>query len=536
MLSPAFLLVLAFSISEGSPALPNILLIFPDQWRFDWGGSFFDVPVRTPNFEQIAQSGTFFRQAVVASPLCAPSRSCLAAGREYDHAGVPSNFDNDYPINQTTFYSVLRDHHIICIYCIVKILCVDQAGYHVMVCGKDDLTKKSGPGINGTYHAKELGFSDYLRSAGKMDVVNSKEPHEPYGVFLQSQKLNSTANETLWEVHKTEWKTDCQWRGYVCNKSSPLPEFAYEDNWIAANGLKLLQRKPVGKPWFLQVNIAGPHPPFSITNDMMDSIIGRDYPLAVNHSTLTSAQQKVVREDYAAEIENIDKWIGQYLDFLNKSGEMNNTLVCVSSDHGEMLGDHNDWGKSQPWGGSIRVPLVCMGKTLGVQVGAKIDTPVTTMDMAGTFLDYAGILPVKGMSTKSLRSILEGKDKQNRPYIWSGLGSWRVVIQWVDDKTIYKLICCNGTCPGQPKNTLSDGNKWSGSDSSHAGDCPAYHPAIKPGYCPNKSSKVSGKAKTILLLYNVATDPFDQHNLAHENESVVKEMIKLMPEGRCSYP
>ena len=103
-----FCLSLAILLAEGNQTKPNILLLFPDQWRFDWGGSYFDIPVRTPNFEQIAKQGTLFRQAVVASPLCAPSRSCLAAGREYDLAGVPSNFDNDYPINQTTFYTLLR--------------------------------------------------------------------------------------------------------------------------------------------------------------------------------------------------------------------------------------------------------------------------------------------------------------------------------------------------------------------------------------------------------------------------------------------
>ena len=107
-----FCLSLAILLAEGDQTKPNILLLFPDQWRFDWGGSYFAIPVRTPNFEQIAKQGTLFRQAVVASPLCAPSRSCLAAGREYDLAGVPSNFDNDYPINQTTFYTLLRGNYI----------------------------------------------------------------------------------------------------------------------------------------------------------------------------------------------------------------------------------------------------------------------------------------------------------------------------------------------------------------------------------------------------------------------------------------
>lgn len=88
---------------------PNILLIFPDQWRYDWAGSVWGMSaLKTPFFDAVVRNGTVFTRAYVAAPLCAPSRSCLAGGREYDEAGVPSNFGNDYPVNQTTFYKILR--------------------------------------------------------------------------------------------------------------------------------------------------------------------------------------------------------------------------------------------------------------------------------------------------------------------------------------------------------------------------------------------------------------------------------------------
>ena len=87
----------------------------------------------------------------------------------------------DYPVNQTTFYDVLR-----------------ARGYHVMTTGKDDLTKHSQlgskigyPGCpqcrpgDGQWHLKELGFSDALRYSGKMDVVDQPNPHEMYGFYLQ---------------------------------------------------------------------------------------------------------------------------------------------------------------------------------------------------------------------------------------------------------------------------------------------------------------------------------------------------------------
>ena len=82
------------------------------------------VGVRTPHLSALRARGTTFARAYVPAPVCAPSRSCLAGGREFDRAGVPSNFLNDYPVEQRTFYSVLRD-----------------GGYHTMTTGKDDLTK-----------------------------------------------------------------------------------------------------------------------------------------------------------------------------------------------------------------------------------------------------------------------------------------------------------------------------------------------------------------------------------------------------------
>jgi hypothetical protein len=284
------------------------------------------------------------------------------------------------------------------------------------------------------------------------------------------------------------------------------------------------------------VNIAGPHPPFAITENMTATVRGRQFPLAIDHTTLTNNQQQIVREDYAAEIENIDHWIGMYLTYLNSTGELNNTLVCVSSDHGEMLGDHDDWGKTQPWSGSVGVPLICMGQKLGVRVGAVIEKPITTMDLAGTFIDYAGVKPVSGMTTKSLRSILEGKSDQNRDFIWSGLSNWREVIQWKDEKTIYKLICCNGTCPGQPKNTITDQQSWS-NDKNHEDDCNAYSPQLQSEVCKTEEKLMYNRAasggKTTVLLYNIAEDPYEMNNLAQSESSVVNDMLKLLPAGKC---
>ena len=116
---------LASAALAAAPRRPNILLLFPDQWRFDWTGFTAGLPVRTPPLEALAKRGARFTRAVSAAPVCAPARACLAAGKEYTRARVPNN-GFDYPLDQTTFYQLLG-----------------RAGYHVMGCGKFDLHKKT---------------------------------------------------------------------------------------------------------------------------------------------------------------------------------------------------------------------------------------------------------------------------------------------------------------------------------------------------------------------------------------------------------
>jgi len=90
--------------------------------------------------------------------LCAPSRACLAAGKEYDRCGVGSNGDN-YPVEQTTFYTLLR-----------------ESGYHVMGCGKFDLRKPAKSWgcdgkhrVDGKCYLDLWGFSDGIDNGGKLD-------------------------------------------------------------------------------------------------------------------------------------------------------------------------------------------------------------------------------------------------------------------------------------------------------------------------------------------------------------------------------
>jgi len=401
---------------------PNILLLFPDQHRFDWMGANSSLPVRTPNLDALARRGTRFTRAVAPSPLCAPARACLAAGHEYERCRVPSNA-HDYPLDQTTHYTLLRD-----------------SGYHVTACGKFDLHKKTQDwGLDGRRLIREWGFSDGIDNAGKHDAIRSGAvtPKDPYMAYLHRRGLAG--------MHVQDF---ARRKGYSDTFPTPLPEEAYCDNWIGHNALELLRRVPKGQPWYLSVNFTGPHSPMDITPRMQErwrNVTG--FPQPNRCPQYTPEVHLAIRQNYSAMVENIDRWAGILLEEIRKRGELANTLVVWSSDHGEMLGDHGRWGKSLPYQPSIGVPLVVAGA--GAKPGQVSDALVSVMDLTATFLDYAGNPRPREMDSRSLRDLLEGRARSHREYVLSGLGDWRVVS---DGR--YKLI--RGFNPDQPKRAAAD--------------------------------------------------------------------------------
>lgn len=378
---------------------PNVLFLFPDQHRFDWIGTNPDIPVRTPNLDALGQRGVRFSHAFSPAPVCAPARACLAAGLEYERCGVASN-GVDYPLSQTTYYTLLRD-----------------SGYHVAGCGKFDLHKPSPSwGLDGKHLLPEWGFSDGIDNAGKYDAVRASktEPKDPYMAFLYRRGLAKAHIRDLKERHS-----------YTGTYPTPLPDDAYCDNWIGENGLKLMQAFPEGKPWHLVVNFTGPHNPMDVTKSMHPWYRDVDFPQPNRNTQYDAATHVAIRRNYSAMVENIDRWLGIYIERLRQRGELENTLIVYSSDHGEMLGDHDLWAKSKPYQPSVSVPLVMAGP--GVAPKGDCDAPVSMMDCAATFLECARVLRPETMDSRSLCPILSGKEDSVRSIVRSGLGKWRVV-------------------------------------------------------------------------------------------------------------
>lgn len=446
---------------------PNILLVFPDQHRPDWVGYDGDVPVRTPNLDSLVEQGVAFRNAVTPSPVCGPARSCLASGFEYDRSYVRDHHaGQDYPVGASTLYGRLRD----------------DGDYHTVTTGKLDLQKYSHDvGPDGQRFLEENGFSDGV-TVESMLSHPVDEPKGPYQRYVLEEGHNDIFAEER-PRHVTE------------TYPTALPEEAYQDNWIGRHTERLLREAPEDQPWFVQVNFVKPHNPWDVTEEMhgwyRDPDVEFPAPIDPDGDADPETHQEV-RRNYAAMVENIDRWIGQFLDIVEERGERENTIVIYASDHGESLGDRGSWHKRSPYRESAGVPFLVSAEK--VEQRGVVDVPATVLDVHATALDYAG-LSVPGSQSRSMRPYLEGDtDQSPRDVVFSGVGPWRMAS---DGR--YKLV--RGFDPERPHN-------------SQVSDFDSY----------DEAAVQRALANTGPLLYDLEDDPDELENIASRRTDLVREL------------
>jgi arylsulfatase A-like enzyme len=370
----------------------------------------------------------------------------LGSGKCYARCRVPNN-GYDYPLDQPTYYQALRDR-----------------GYRVAGVGKFDLHKATLDwNLDGSRLISEWGFTEGIDNEGKLDGSTSyRRNGSPMGPYLAFLQRAGWADAYVREHADRKEHMDAY--------TSALPDEAYCDNWVAENGLGFLRAFPLGQPWHLVINFTGPHNPMDVTASMRRRWETADLPLP--HGNDHPDRQGLLRacQNYAAMIENIDRHVGCYLDLVRQRGELADTLVVYSSDHGEMLGDHGRWGKSTWYAPSTGIPLIVAGP--GVQQGLLSDALVSLHDLAATFLEYAEAAPLPDMDALSLCPLLRGHATGHRQVVISGLDGWRMAF---DGR--FKLVIRSGQPP---------------------------------------------------LLYDLAADPFEDLNISFQEPQVVSRLLSAI--------
>jgi arylsulfatase A-like enzyme len=126
------------------------------------------------------------------------------------------------------------------------------------------------------------------------------------------------------------------------------------------------------------------------------------------------------RKHYYANITFIDDQVGEIIHALKEKGMYDDALICFTSDHGDMMGDHHHWRKTYAYQGSANVPfLMKWPKTMATQLsrGSQLCQPVELRDFLPTFLDVAGGEVPDDMDGKSLIQLIKNKNPEWRHFI-----------------------------------------------------------------------------------------------------------------------
>jgi arylsulfatase A-like enzyme len=151
------------------------------------------------------------------------------------------------------------------------------------------------------------------------------------------------------------------------------------------------------------------------------------------------------RAGYYGHMTHIDHQINRFMEVLQEYGEANNTYVCLVSDHGEMMGDHNLFRKGLPYEGSARIPMLLQGpKESNIKHNSCCDQVAELRDIMPTLLDCAGLPIPSTVEGKSLLPLAKGDSSEWREYLHGEHTLFGQSLQWITNGH-EKYVWCSGT-------------------------------------------------------------------------------------------
>ncbi|NRB02390.1 MAG: choline-sulfatase [Rhodobacteraceae bacterium] len=344
---------------------PNIVVIMADQLAPHFCGAYGHKTAKTPNIDALAARGMRFDGAYCNSPLCAPSRFAFMSGQRVSRIAAYDNA-SEFPASVPTFAHYLA-----------------MLGYHTCLSGKMHFV---GPD-------QKHGFRDRITTdiypsdfAWTPNWDQHEERIDKWYHNMQTVKESGRAVATFQTDYDDEveyaarrWLVD---RGRDRAGGDQTP-FCLVTSFIHPHD------PYVAKPewWDLYSDDEIDLPEYPLTPDqqdpfgrrVMDGIEASDVPL-------TEEEVRRARRAYLANVSYFDSKVGAMVKALEDIGELDNTIVIVTSDHGDMLGERGLWYKMTFFEHSARVPLVMAGP--GVVQGATPNA-CSLVDLLPTFLDAA---------------------------------------------------------------------------------------------------------------------------------------------------
>lgn len=426
---------------------PNILLITSDQHRADCYGFEKTRQVRTPHLDRLAQSGTRFSAAITPNVVCQPSRASILTGLlPLTHGAYDNHVNLDPAFAELGWSRRLAN-----------------AGYRSAFIGKGHFGEDPNATPFGAPESRDgsatfsedwsgpyMGFdqTELMILGHWHEYLPCEEP--PRGHHFERWFWGNGDPGEAWRLWKESIGPD---KSAAQTWTSALPAAWHSTTWVTDRTRHFLEQQDQSEPFCLWASYPDPHHSFDCPEPWAGQYRADEVDISRSHqrdldarpwwhrasieSTPTPKSEKVriLREQYSrippqtnqqlAEmtanyygmISFIDDGVGRILESLKNNGLAENTIVIFTSDHGELLGDHGLYLKGPThYEALLRVGLIASGP--GITQDTVVDEPVSTLDLAPTFLQMGGLEIPTNYQGNSLVPLLSG-EKESRPFAYN---------------------------------------------------------------------------------------------------------------------
>lgn len=397
---------------------PNIIFMMTDdhttQAMSCYGGNL----IQTPNMDRIANEGIRFDNCYAVNALSGPSRACILTGKFSHENGFTDNastFNGD----QQTFPKLLQ-----------------QAGYQTAMIGKWHLISEpqgfdhwsilSGQHEQGDYydpdfwedgkHIVEKGYATDIITDKAIDFLENRDKNKPFCMmyhqkaphrnWMPAPRHLGIFNNTIFPEPANLFD-DYEGRGKAAREQDMSIEHTLTNDW----DLKLLTREEMLKDTTNRLYSVYKRMPVEV-QDKWDSAYAQriaEYRKGdLKGKALISWKYQQYMRDYLATVLAVDENIGRLLNYLEKIGELDNTIIVYTSDQGFFLGEHGWFDKRFMYEESMHTPLI-MRLPRGLNKRGDIPQLVQNIDYAPTFLELAGVSVPEDMQGVSLVPLLKGE-------------------------------------------------------------------------------------------------------------------------------
>jgi len=390
---------------------PNILFITADQWRGDALGIAGHPVVRTPHVDALAREGACFLRHYAQATPCSPARACLYTGlyqmtNRVVRNGTPLDARHD------NIAWMMR-----------------RAGYDPTLFGYTDqaidprTTAPGDPWLT-TYEGVLPGFTTRLRLP---------EHNGPWLSWLAGR--GHAIPRDRWDIYLPAGEPSAQPTTAPARYGQDETETAF----LTGEFLRWLSEQAADTPWFAHLSFLRPHPPFVVPApfntlydpaDPLPFARGRTpaedaalHPLVAHwHESYAGghfvpgagsgrvanwpdADFRTVRAIYWGMISEVDRQIGRLVAGLKAAGAWETTVLVLTADHGEMMGDHWTFGKFGFFDPSCHVPLIIRAPG---KPPARVGRFTESIDLMPTLADLAGVAAPGHLDGRSLLPYLDG--------------------------------------------------------------------------------------------------------------------------------